>query len=183
MKKILIIFLLIIITPIFSTAEEEKNLDSKKTETISQPNFLYNNLKQKRNIELYKFEIEKTIKKEIPKTKKLIDKEFSNAQKAYKKYLNDNNKMRNIEEYVFLMQDYQRGIESYEVIFLSKLIDITAKYNNVENKIPATDYAGTLFDFLQPYFKENNINYEKYTELSEYVSIKISEIDNLIEKM
>ena len=183
MKKILIILFLIFITPIFSVAEEKNIIEYKKLEVISLSDFSKDDSKQKRSVELYKLEIEKTITYEIPKTKKLIDKEVSNALKTYKKYLKDKNREKKIDEYVFIMQDYQRGIESCEVIFLSKLIDVTAKYINIENKVPATDYAGTLFVFLQPYFKENNINYEKYTELSEYVSIKISEIDNLIEKM
>ena len=133
--------------------------------------------------EVYKSQIENTIEEEFPKTKKLIDIEVENAKKTYKKYLKDKNKKENIYKYVFIMQDYQRGIEAHEFMFLSKLIDITAKFNDIENKIPATDFAGALFDFLLPYFKENNIDYKKYDKLSKYTAIKIKEIDNLIDKM
>ncbi|MBQ8886697.1 MAG: hypothetical protein IJY61_03255 [Candidatus Gastranaerophilales bacterium] len=80
------------------------------------------------------------------------------------------------------MQGYQRGIEAYETIFVSKLIDVTANFNDIENKIPATDFAGTLFNFLYPYFKGNNIDYRKYDELTKYASIKIKEIDSMLER-
>lgn len=80
------------------------------------------------------------------------------------------------------MQDYQRGIEEHEFMFLSKLIDITAEFNNIENKIPVTDFAGTLFDFLYPYFKESNIDYKKCDELTKYASIKIKKINSMLDK-
>ena len=253
MKKLIIILFLILITPIFSIAEEENILGYKKSETISLDDYLYDNSKRKRHLkinsngdvtykgkviitssgktinnyscgdsylwmkiyfvanglkprkdcderdninngiyglgcyiyspeEVYKSQIENTIEEEFPKTKKLIDIEVANAKKAYKKYLKDKNKKENIKEYIFIMQDYQRGIEAHEFMFLSKLIDITAEFDNIKNKIPATDFAGTLFDFLYPYFKKNNINYKKYNELSEYAAIKIKEIDSMLEK-
>lgn len=254
MKKLLFILLLILITPIFSVAEEENILGYKKSETISLQDYLHNNSKQKRHLkinsngdvtykgkviitntnktindesngdsylwmkiyfvangskprkgcderdyanngiyglgcyidspeEVYKSQIEKTIEEEFPKTKKLIDTEVANAKETYKKYRKDKNRQENFDEYVFLMQDYQRGIEALETTFASKLIDVTANFNDIGNKIPATDFAGTLYDFLQPYFKENNIDYKKCDKLSEYVVIKIKEIDNLIDKM
>lgn len=254
MKKLCIILVLILITPIFSIAEEENILGYKKSETISLDDYLYDNSKRKRHLkinsngdvtykgkviitssgktindyscgdsylwmkiyfvangskprkgcdehdninngiyglgcyidtpeEAYKSQIENTIEEEFTKTKKLIDIEVAKAKKTYKKYLKDKNQKENIDEYIFIMEDYQRGIEEHEFMFLSKLIDITADFNNIENKIPATDFAGTLFDFLLPYFKESNIDYKKYDELTEYASIKIKEIDKLMDKI
>lgn len=254
MKKLIIILFLILITPIFSIAEEENILGYEKTETISLFDYLHDNSKRKRHLkinsnddvtykgkvimtptgktindessgdsylwmkiyfvangskprkgcderdtinngiyglgcyidtpeEAYKLQIEKTIKDEFPKTKKLIDIEVANAKETYKKYRKDKNRQENFDEYVFSMQDYQRGIEALETIFASKLIDVTRNFNDIENKIPATDFAGTLYDFLQPYFNENNIDYKKCDKLSKYTAIKIKEIDNLIDKM
>ena len=253
MKKLIIILFLILITPIFSIAEEENILGYKKTETISLFDYLHDNSKRKRHLKInsngdvtykgkiiitptgktindessgdsylwmkiyfvangskprkgcderdtisngiyglgryidtpeeeYKLQIEKTIKDEFSKTKKLIDIEVANAKKTYKKYHKDKNKKEKIDEYIFIMQGYQRGIEAYETIFVSKLIDVTANFNDIENKIPATDFAGTMFDFLLPYFQENNIDYKKYNELSKYASIKIKEIDSMLER-
>ena len=253
MKKLLIALLLILITPIFSIAEEMVS-GYKKSETITLDDYLYDNSKHKRHLKLnkngdvtykgkviitstnktindyscgdaylwmkiyfvangakprkgcdeqdiinngiyglgcyidtpqetYKSQIEKTIEEEYPKTKKLIDIEFTNAKETYKKYRKDKNRQENFDEYVFSMQDYQRGIEAFETIFASKLIDVTRNFSDIENKIPATDFAGTLYDFLKPYFNENNINYKKCDKLSEYTAIKIKEIDNLIDKM
>ena len=69
----------------------------------------------------YKNEIYKTIEKEIPKTKNKINKEFLNAQRMYKKFLKDKNKLKNTDKYVFIIQDYQRGIEAYETSFIFTL--------------------------------------------------------------
>ena len=252
MKKLLIALLLILITPIFSIAEEMVS-GYKKSETITLDDYLYDNSKHKRHLKLnkngdvtykgkviitstnktindyscgdaylwmkiyfvangskprkgcderdtinngiyglgcyiytpeeaYKSQIERTIEEEFPKTKKLIDIEVANAKKTYKKYHKDKNKKEKIDEYIFIMQGYQRGIEAYETIFVSKLIDVTANFNDIENKIPATDFAGTMFNFLLPYFQENNIDYKKYNELSKYASIKIKEIDSMLER-
>lgn len=126
----------------------------------------------------YKNEIEKTIKKEVPNTKKNIDKEVFAAYKIYKKALNDKNKAKNMDKYIFLIQNFQRAIEVYDFNFIFLLIDITNNYINIENKIPQTDYAGTLRDFIYPYFYSNNINYEQIHELEDYTARKILELDN-----
>ena len=56
----------------------------------------------------------------------LLKSHTSAAQNAiYKKYRKDKNRQENFDEYVFSMQDYQRGIEALETIFASKLIDVT----------------------------------------------------------
>lgn len=155
MKKVITLLLSIFIIPISCFANDYK---------------IQNNLD-------YKNEIENKIQKEYPKVQKQIDKDFSKAQKLYKKYLKGKNKEN---EYIFILQDYQRGIEAYEVLLLSDLIKITDKYYNIKNKIPATGYAGTLFEFLYPYFDVNNIDYKKYNELSEYSAQKNGEIENYL---
>lgn len=131
----------------------------------------------------YKNEIEKTIKKEVPKTKKNIDKEVLAANKIYKKALNDTNKTKNMDKYIFLIQNYQRGIEVCDVNFIVLLIDITNKYINVNDKIPPTDYAGTLRNFIYPYFDSNNINYEQIHELEDYTARKILELDDYMQNI
>lgn len=153
MKKFITLLLSIFLIPISCFANEYK---------------IQNNLD-------YKNEIENKIQKECPKIQKQIDKDFSKAQKVYKKYLKNKE-----NEYVFILQDYQRGIEAYKTELLSDLIEITDKYYDIKNKIPATDYAGTLFEFLYPYFEANNIDYKKYNELSECSARKNSEIEGYL---
>jgi len=131
----------------------------------------------------YRNEIYKTIKKELPKTKKKINKEFLNAQKTYNKYLKDKNKLNNTDKYVFELQNYQRGIEVYETIFISLLIDITNKYKDINSDIPPTDFPGTLLEFLYPYFEANNIDYNQINEFDTYSANKIKELDSLMEQI
>ena len=52
MKKLIIILFLILITPIFSIAEEENILGYKKTETISLFDYLHDNSKRKRHLKI-----------------------------------------------------------------------------------------------------------------------------------
>lgn len=129
----------------------------------------------------YKKEIQKTIKKEVPKTKNNINKEFLKAQKTYNQFINDN--VQNSDKYIYLIQDYQRGIETYEMIFISKLIDITAKYKDINQDVPPTDFPGTLLDFIYPYFDANNIDYSQINELDSFCANKIKNLDILLQNM
>ncbi len=128
----------------------------------------------------YKIKIEKKIHNEIPKIKRKIDKEFVNAEKTYNKYLKDKNKKENINEYIFIMQDYQRGIETSDVLFIYSLIQITNDYITIKSNVPATDNAETLLEYIEPYFKSNNINYSELNNLKIYKNDKINKIDSFI---
>ena len=64
---------------------------------------------------------------------------------------------------------------------LSDIITITRKYSDLEQNIPATDYTGALYDFLDPYFKDNNINTSKIDNLSEYARKKQIKIEKYYE--
>lgn len=132
------------------------------------------------NIE-YKMKIEKNIHKEIPRIKRKIDKEFIKAEKTHKKYLKDKKKKENINEYVFIIQDCQRGIETSDVLFMYSLIQITNDYITIKNNVPATDNAETLLEYIEPYFKSNNINYSELNKLKIYKNDKINKIDFFIQ--
>ena len=128
----------------------------------------------------YRNEIYKTIKNELPKTKNKINKEFLNAQKTYEKFLRDKNKSKNIDKYIFKIQDYQKGIETYETVFISGLIDITNKYKDINSDMPPTDFSGTLIEFIIPYFEANNIDFSQINELDSYSANRIKKLDYLL---
>ncbi len=160
MKKFLLVILLIFLFPVICFANEYKL-----------PNYLQVK---------YKADIEKIINKDLPKTIKCIDKESINAKRNYNKYLKNK---KDIDKYIFIMEDYQRGIEVCEFNFASLLTDTTNKYTNIKNIIPPTDFPGTILDIVYPYFDANNIDYKKINELDSYTYNKIKEIDSLIQKM
>ena len=156
MKRILILLLSIFIIPTFCFAS---------------------NYKVQNNIE-YKREIENKIHKEIPKIKRNIDKESTKAEKTYNKQVKDKN--INADKYIFIMQDYQREIETSDVLLIYSLIKITDNYINIKNNVPATDNAETLLEFIKPYFISNNINYSKLNDLKIYKHEKINKINLFI---
>ena len=129
----------------------------------------------------YRNEINKTIKYDIPRTKNNINKEFLRAKNVYNKYLKNKTNPKNLDKYIFEIEDYQRGIEAYEVMFLSKLIDITDKYKNIKELIPPTAFSGTLIDFIYPYFEVNNIDFKPVEDLSKHTANKLKEIDILLQ--
>lgn len=158
MKKIIILLLTILIIPSFCFAS---------------------NYKISNNIE-YKKKIEKRINKDVPKIKRKINKDFLKAEKTYQKFIKDKNKKENIDEYIFIIEDYQRGIETSDVLFIYSLILITNDYQNIKNNVPATGDAETLLEFIKPYFISNNINYSKINELKIYKIDKINKINFLL---
>ena len=158
MKKILILLLSIFFIPSFCFAS---------------------NYKIQNDIE-YKKKIENRINKEFPKIKREIDKEYTEAQKTYQKFLKDKNKEENIDEYIFIMEDYKRGIETSDVLFIYSLILITNNYQNIKINVPATDDAETLLEFIKPYFISNNINYSKINILKIYKIDKINKVNFLL---
>lgn len=125
----------------------------------------------------YKIEIEKIINEETPKTKKCIDENFIHAKNEYLK-IKDAKDSENIEKSVFLIEDYQRGIEVCEFNMASMLIEKTESYTNIKDKIPPTDFVGTLYEVIYPYFHKNNINYQEIDNISNYSNSKINEIEN-----
>lgn len=156
MKRILILLLSIFIIPTFCFAS---------------------NYKVQNNIE-YKREIENKIPKEIPKIKRNIDKESTKAEKTYNKQVKDKN--IDTDKYIFIMQDYQREIETSDVLLIYSLIKITDNYINIKNNVPATDNAEPLLEFIKPYFISNNINYSKLNDLKIYKHEKINKINLFI---
>lgn len=156
MKRILILLLSIFIIPTFCFAS---------------------NYKVQNNID-YKRKIENKIHKEIPKIKRNIDKESTKAEKTYNKQVKDKN--IDADKYIFIMQDYQREIETSDVLLIYSLIKITDNYINIKNNVPATDNVETLLEFIKPYFISNNINYSKLNELKIYKHEKINKINLFI---
>ena len=125
----------------------------------------------------YKIEIEKLINEETPKTKHCIDEYYQKAQNEYLKIKNAKGS-EYLESSVLLIDNYQRAIEVCEFNMVSMLVEKTENYANIKDKIPATDFAGTLNEFLFPYLNANNINYKELTEISKYANTKINEVNN-----
>ena len=106
----------------------------------------------------YKKEMEFTIKKEVPKSKKLIN----NIKREINSEKNPYNKQTII--------DY--GIASILFDFYMQLADVTNKYVEIKQDIPATDWYIELKEFINPYLKDNNINVRTINSLLIYAKRK-----------
>ena len=120
----------------------------------------------------YKIEVEKIINIKYNKTQKKISSIYKKATKDYKKVFKDKN------TYIdFASSNYDITIFSPIFYLLSDIIALTNKYVDIKDDIPHTDFSGTLYDFLQPYFDDNNINTLKINTLSKNAREKQKQIE------
>ena len=119
----------------------------------------------------YKIEVENIIVKEVPKAKQEVQEIFIQAQKAYQN--------KSIED----LDRCDRIIGTPEFYLYKDVINVTNKYVNIEKDIPATDYEGALYDFLYPYFKDNNIDLTQLDELTNLCGEKSKEIERMIQSL
>ena len=134
-----------------------------------------------KNSEQYKREIEAKIAEESPKIKANIDGYFEKAKKAYSMYLQAEMNNKDTSEYNFLIGDYRRGIEYADVLFLSSLIDITDKHRGMKHEPLCTDFGGALFDYLEPYFKANNVDYSEIYQIFIYQNKNLKKLEEHLE--
>ena len=109
----------------------------------------------------YKTEVTKIIDKQYPiavrKTKQI-------SREAHKLYLKV---LKNKDLYMdYATNNFDMIIDIGEFHLLSKIVDVTDKYVSIKNDDAiATDYNGAIIDFLNPYFKDNQIKTQKLDNL------------------
>ena len=151
MKKVLLVILSILfITPVFGEYKPIPKELSKQ----------------------YKMEMEETINKEYPKAIKKIDRHIKKADVYYSRVLKNgchsDYDMNAIN--LNLMYEFESGaiLDIYD-----KLMKITQKKYLKESFKPfPVDYSGPFIDYLNPYFKDNNINTKKIDDIEKYESEK-----------
>lgn len=119
----------------------------------------------------YKREVESVIKKQVPQAKQEVYQIFAQAQNYY----------RNKD--VMELNDIEIAIGSPEFHLYLKIINLTNKYVYIQNDIPATDYEGELYDFLYPYFIDNNVDLTILNELINLCGAKQKEIQEMIKSL
>lgn len=104
----------------------------------------------------YKAEVESIINNEVPKAKKEVNQIYKEAKQAYSLPISSDT------------PDYEQIIDTPVFYVNLELIKLTCKYVNIEHDIPATDFSGTLYDFLYPYFQDNKVNTKLLDELDTF---------------
>ena len=125
----------------------------------------------------YREEVETYIDKQVPILKREINNDVKKAKKTYKKYLYDKNGLNLRSEYLDKLHTCWENADSAHTQIYIDLINITKKYVNIDNQIPATGFVQELDLFIMPYLENNNIkNINKIIDLyhlSSYVDEKI----------
>lgn len=155
MKKIIILFCLLVFT-VLPVLAEYKPI----------PKELSNQ---------YKAEMEQTIKVEVPKALKEVDKIFEEYQEKYIEALNNSELRDNI--------DGENPLDTPEFLLYVELINITNKYVPIKNDVPPTGWSGALYDFLYPYFQDNNVQLTEINMLSDYAGKKSKIIETLFQSL
>ena len=194
MKKFFIITFLILLTLCVSaailingnrTTQQNKTSDSNTKnvaeDTDNTQEYVYIPIPEDKKAQ-YKAEVEAYIDENVPIAKQEMEKEVTNAKEAYKKYLYDKNRLNLRGEYLDKLNTYWVNADFTHVQIYLDLINITKKYVNIDNLIPATNSVLELDLFIMPYLENNNIkNTDKIIDLYELSSWASEEIHHLID--
>ena len=121
----------------------------------------------------YKKEIDKLLNKKYNPTKTEINKISKNAERMYTKLL------KNKDLYIdFATKNYDTNIFIPVFDMLSDIITITQKYTNSKLDVPSTDSYATLYEFLLPYFTDNDISMDKINNIQELAMEKYKIIED-----
>lgn len=127
----------------------------------------------------YAYEVETFISNELDKSIEEANTLYLKANTIYAQFLKNKNQMKQNKDFITTLGLYEEDISSPEFELYKRLLELTQKYDsNVINEVPATDFAGALYDFLVPYFKKNNVKYSKLDELSTFIAIKAEKIED-----
>ena len=97
----------------------------------------------------------------------LIDNEVKKSKKNIKLAIREINSENNL---IIKRVLVEQTIPSILCNFYKTLIVTTDKYVDIEKDIPATDWYEELQIFMEPYFKDNNINTSKIDSLIKYAN-------------
>jgi hypothetical protein len=124
----------------------------------------------------YQAEIYEVINTNIDINRKKVDAASIKARNIYQAFLKDKNQMKRNFDFCNELKDLIGEISTAEFYLYLNLINTTDKYISIKNLMPATDYAGTLSDFIRPYMKKNKIDCTKIDEQIAYNQTKVQEI-------
>lgn len=79
--------------------------------------------------------------------------------------------------------DYIILISSPEFNLYKKLFVTTNKYVYIAPSELETDFIGDLYDFLYPYFKDNNINMSKLLVIAHYTASKENQLNKKYDRL
>ncbi len=82
------------------------------------------------------------------------------------------------------LEDIQVWVDNEpENMIYFALIDATDKYIRIKDKAPATDFSVTLYNFIIPYLKTNNVNIEKIIKVTDCETKKAKQIGLTIKQL
>jgi hypothetical protein len=178
MKKYIVLIILFVLCFI-TIAYLKQHFFNNKIVNISSVNETYNeipaNLRSK-----YKAEIEQIINEEVPNVIKNVNKSVNDAKNIHDKILKNG---YNEDDFLNLNLISEVELIGTDLQLYSKLMQITQeKYLKIKYQPIPTDNSNPLYDYLYPYFQNNNIDTSKLEELNIYINKQQAKIvQNYIE--
>lgn len=166
MKKYIVLIILFVLCFI-TIAYLKQHFFNNKIVNISSVNETYNeipaNLRSK-----YKAEIEQIINEEVPNVIKNVNKSVNDAKNIHDKILKNG---YNEDDFLNLNLISEVELIGTDLQLYSKLMQITQeKYLKKKYQPIPTDNSNPLYDYLYPYFQNNNIDTSKLEELNIYIN-------------
>ncbi len=147
--------------------------------------FAQNNLKVPANLaKQYKSEIQKIIDKQVPIALKKCNDYEKEARKIYIKALKNPHDLQKLQQSIMDLEDIEAWTDNGpEMGIYIAVINATEKYIKIKDKVPATGYATTVFNFLYPYLKANNISIKQISRVTSYETQKAEYINTMIKHL
>ena len=160
MKKIIILFLFIILSSNLALANIEKI--------------------PKQRINEYKSTIENIISSQEAKSINDIDNIYKEASDIYSTFLKNKNQMKRNFENIEKLEDIEQHLDSPEFYLYLSLIEETDKFIEKKLDVPPTDWSGSLAEVILPYLEKYKIsNYDKLVAISKYAGKKQTSVEQI----
>lgn len=131
----------------------------------------------------YKAEMESMIDKGYPKAIKNVDDYVKRASIYHKRIMKNGYFSNNQMDVINLGFLYENCLPTAELDLYADLMKVTQeKYLGVKYEPIGTDWVGPLEDFLNPYFRDNNVNTKKLVDIAKYESQQGKIVKNYLDE-
>lgn len=131
----------------------------------------------------YKAEMEHIIDEEYPKVIVEVDKLVNEAAELYNKVLKYGYFSNDQMDVINLGLIYENCTPAADIDLYARLMEVTQeKYLKVKFEPFATDWTSPYEDFMTPYLKDNGVNTQKLTDISNYIIKKNGVIKEYVDR-
>lgn len=131
----------------------------------------------------YKVAVEKLLATGVLKAKQESDESVKEAKALYEAWKDPSiSEQRKNEISMEIEGIFERGMDAPEFYLYVDIEKLTQAYYNIpDEQTPATDYSGAIYEFMEPYLKDNNVDVTPLYELAKYVEDNVDTVSKYYE--